>query len=31
MIKAQKHDSILLGVRLALRRGNIFEAEHHLI
>jgi hypothetical protein len=31
MMKEHKNDSILLGVRLALRRGNIFEAEHHLI
>ncbi len=31
MMQENKHDDILLGVRLALRRGKISEAEHHAV
>ena len=31
MMKENKNEDILLGVRLALRRGKISEAEHHVV
>jgi hypothetical protein len=31
MMQENKHDDILLGIRLALRRGKISEAEHHAV
>jgi len=31
VMKEHKSDNILLGVRLALRRGRISEAEHHVV
>jgi hypothetical protein len=31
MMKENKNEDILLGVRLALRRGKIFEVEHHVV
>jgi hypothetical protein len=31
MMKENKNKNILLGVRLALRRGKIAEAEHHVV
>lgn len=31
MMEEHGHDDILLGVRLALRRGKISEAEHHAV
>jgi hypothetical protein len=31
MMKENKNDNILLGIRLALRRGKISEAEHHAV
>ena len=31
MMQEHGHDDILLGVRLALRRGRISEAEHHAV
>jgi len=31
MMKENKNEDILLGVRLAIRRGKISEAEHHVV
>jgi hypothetical protein len=31
MMKENSNEDILLGVRLALKRGKIAEVEHHLV
>ena len=31
MMQENKHSDVLVGIRLALRRGKIYQAEHHVI